>query len=84
MNSEPQAKIKEEVKTILAEALEVPPTAITDDLTIGDLPQWDSMGHMTVISLLEEKFGIEASTDLIAELVSVPAIVKHLEGKTSG
>jgi acyl carrier protein len=72
--------IKEQVKTILAEALEVSTADITDDLAIGDLPQWDSMGHMTVISLLEERFGIEVSTDLIAELVNLPAIVKYLEG----
>jgi acyl carrier protein len=75
-----ETNIKEKVKTILAEALEASPAEITDDLAIGDLPQWDSMGHMTVISLLEERFGIEASTDLIAELVSLPAIVKYLEG----
>jgi acyl carrier protein len=84
MDIAPEANIKERVKDILAEALEVPLADISDDLAIGDLPQWDSMGHMTVISMLEDRFGIEASTDMIAELISLPAILQYLEGQKRG
>ncbi len=84
MDNTPEATIKDKVKGILAEALEVPLADISDDLAIGDLPQWDSMGHMTVISLLEDRFGIEASTDMIAELVNLPVIVQYLEGQKRG
>ena len=69
----------EQVQNILAEAIQVPLEEITPDLAFGDLPQWDSMGHMEVMLRLEEKFGVEITADTIAALTSIPEICKHLE-----
>jgi len=68
----------EQVQATLAEALQVPIEEITPELALGDLPQWDSMGHMEVMMLLEQKFGIEINPDTIAALVSVAAICEHI------
>jgi acyl carrier protein len=72
----------ERVRLLLADILQVPVEDITEELAFGDLPQWDSMGHMDVMMSLEESFGVEVSTDTIGELVSVPAICAFLEGKS--
>jgi len=67
------------VRNLLAGALQVPAEAVTAELSFGDLPQWDSMGHMEVMMQLEEHFGVEVSADTIAALTSVPAICDYLK-----
>jgi acyl carrier protein len=79
MDSDLQTQTMKRVQDILAEALQVPPDEISPQLAFGDLPQWDSMGHMEVIMRLEESFGIEVNADTIAGLTSVPAICSYLE-----
>jgi len=79
MNAERENILVEQIQTLLAEALQVPQEAIAPDLSFGDLPQWDSMGHMEVMLRLEERFGIEINADNIALLTSIPAICAYLK-----
>ncbi len=72
-------EMTEQVRNLIAGALQVPAEAVTPELSFGDLPQWDSMGHMEVMMQLEERFGVEVSTDTIAALTSVPAICDYLK-----
>ncbi len=69
----------EKVQAVLVEALQVSPELVVPDLAFGDLPQWDSMGHMEVMMRLEEHFGIEINNDTIAGLTSIPIICQHIE-----
>jgi acyl carrier protein len=79
MNAENSSTLLGRVQILLAEALQVEVGEITPDLAFGDLPAWDSMGHMEVMMRLEEQFGIEVSADTIASLTSVAAICSYLE-----
>ncbi len=79
MSIEQTTLITEKIQAVLAEALQVPPDTVTPDLALGDLPQWDSMGHMEVMMFLEQHFGVEINNDTIAELTSVPAIRRYIE-----
>jgi len=74
-----QASLSENIQKLLAEAIQVPPDMVTPDLAFGDLPQWDSLGHMEVMMHLEEKYGVEISADTIAELISIPEICNYLQ-----
>jgi acyl carrier protein len=67
-----------QIQTALIEALQVPASLVTPQLAFGDIPQWDSMGHMEVMLLLEERFGIEINNETIAELTSIDAIRTHI------
>jgi acyl carrier protein len=71
--------VTSQVQMLLAEVFEVPFEQVTPELGFGDLPQWDSLGHMDLMVRLEERFGVEISTESIAELVSVPAICDYLQ-----
>jgi acyl carrier protein len=71
--------VTSQVQTLLAEVFEVPLEQVTPELAFGDLPQWDSLGHMDLMVRLEERFDMEISTETIAELVSVPAICDYLQ-----
>ena len=68
-----------QVQALLAVAIQAPPDLVTPDLAFGDLPQWDSLGHMEVMLRLEEQYGVTIDADIIAQLVSVPEICKYLE-----
>ncbi len=67
-----------QVIALVTEALQASSDAIGAESAFGDLPEWDSMGHMEIMLALEERFGVEIDADTIAALTSVPQIVAHL------
>lgn len=79
MTNQQTTSLNLQIQKTLSNALQVPEDEVKPDLAFGDLPQWDSMGHMEVMMSLEEQFGIEISADTIANLTSIPAIQEYLE-----
>jgi len=73
--------LTQRVRSLLAEAIQVPGEMVTPDLSFGDLPQWDSLGHMEVMLRLEEEFGVAIDAETIAQLISIPEICHFLEEK---
>jgi acyl carrier protein len=73
-------EVYEKVQNVLAQALRVEAAEISSETAFGDLPQWDSMGHMEVMILLEEHFGVEINADTISELISFQAIYDYVTG----
>lgn len=78
MNASNQQVLTSRIQKILAEAIQVPVELVSEDLAFGDLPQWDSLGHMEVMLKLEEEFGIEIDAESIAALISIPEICRFL------
>lgn len=79
MNTSETSILSQRVQSLLAEAIQVPGEMVTPDLSFGDLPQWDSLGHMEVMLRLEEEFGVAIDADTIAQLISIPEICLFLE-----
>ena len=79
-----QTLLTERVQALLVEALQVEPDIVTPELTFGDLPQWDSLGHMEVMMRLEEHFSVEINADTITALISVPKICAYIEEQSYG
>ena len=79
-----QTHLTERVQALLVDALQVEPELVTPEGTVGDLPQWDSLGHMAVMMRLEEHFGVEINGDTIAALISVPEICTYIEEQSDG
>lgn len=79
MMSEMKTTLSGQIQNLLVEALKAPPEMVTPELSFGDLPEWDSMGHMEVMLALELQYGVEINADTIANLVSIPAICSYLE-----
>jgi acyl carrier protein len=79
MSDQSQTTISDRVQALLAEAIQVPADMVTPDLAFGDLPQWDSLGHMEIMLKLEEQFGVAIDTDAIATLISIPEICQFLK-----
>lgn len=76
-----QQTITEQVQMTVAKALNVPAEVVTAELQFGDIPQWDSMGHMEVMLWLETDFSVEITNETIADLTSVPAICSYIKDK---
>ncbi len=48
--------------------------ALSDDLDIRDLEEWDSLTHMLFITSLEKQFAIQLSGDDIVEMQTISNI----------
>ena len=72
---------KYKIVEIIAGVCEVSPAEVTGESTIGDFPAWDSIGHLTILSTVEEKFGINFEPEEMMELEDVNDIVKAVEEK---
>lgn len=52
------------------ETFSTTPEALANDLAYNTIPEWDSIGHISLISALEEAFDISMETDDIIEFGS--------------
>ena len=60
----------EKYKSTFAESLSIKLKDLKDDLKYNDIPEWDSIGHMTLMSDLEDGFNISIDTDDIIDFSS--------------
>ena len=74
--------VLEEVKTIIAENLKVEVSVLSEDTAIGDLPEWDSLHHLQIISGIEQKFGFQFEPEVLMDLEDVSDIVDAVEKRT--
>ena len=58
--------------------MNVKPDLVKDDLKYNEIPEWDSIGHMTLISKLEEEFNISMETDDIVSFDSFKRVLRFL------
>ena len=66
------------VKEIIARVLNVPIAAIRDDLSSGDIPEWDSVGNLAILSTLEQELDIEFPLEVLFDLTSVRSIIDEV------
>ena len=71
----------DKVKEIVAGVCETTPDNIHGETTIGDFPQWDSMGQLAILSQIEEAFDISFEPEEMMDLEDVNDIVKAVDEK---
>ena len=67
-----------QVKDIIARVLNVDADMITDDLSSGDIPEWDSVGNLAIISTIEQELEIEVPLEDLFDLTSVRSLVDEV------
>ncbi len=60
----------EKYKKAFTDSLSIETSTLNNNLKYNEIPEWDSIGHMTLISDLEEKFNISIETDDIVDFSS--------------
>ena len=70
---------KQKYKDIFIKSLSINDSKFNEEIKYNDIPEWDSIGHMTLMSGLEEGFSITMETDDIVDFGSFQKGVKILE-----
>lgn len=70
--------MESQVKEIIARVLNVDVGMITDDLSSGEIPEWDSVGNLAIISTIEQELDIEFPLEVLFDLTSVKSIVDEV------
>ncbi len=70
------------IAEIFQKIFDYPADKITLQTVPDDVPRWDSLGHISLVSALQAEFGVELELDEIMEMVSVAKIEEVLNAKT--
>lgn len=61
-------------ETVVANVFGNAPSTIDDATSPDTLPEWDSLGHITLVIELESTYGVSFGTEETMKLTSVAAI----------
>ena len=75
--------VETQVKEIIARVLNVDIALITNELSSGDIPQWDSVGNLAIISTIEQELNVEFPLEDLFDLTSVQSIVDEVNSLRS-
>lgn len=66
------------VREVIARTFECSPGDVTADSGPGDLPQWDSLGHILLLEALRERIGADIPVERAIEARTVGALAMLL------
>jgi acyl carrier protein len=73
--------MKEIVKQIMSDVLEVPIGDVNEAMTMDNTDTWDSLRHMEIIVAFEERFEIEVEASEFLEMTTLVEIERVLREK---
>ena len=71
----------EKVIEIVATTCDVDKSEVNENSTVGDFPAWDSVGHLSILSNVEEAFDISFEPEEMMEMEDVKDIVAAVNAK---
>ncbi len=69
------------LEQIVATTLNIPVERVTDELSLDNCPEWNSLEHVALISALESGYSTQFDIEESIEMDSVGAIREVLEAK---
>ena len=76
-------EILQKVGELIHELFDEYDGAVTRELTATAVPQWDSLGHVQLMVMIEQLFGIRFKREEISEFADVGALVDAVARKTA-
>ena len=61
---------KKKYQDIFIKSLSIETSKLNENLKYNDIPEWDSIGHMSLVAALEETYKISLETDDIVDFSS--------------
>lgn len=77
-------RTREQIVDIIARTLGISPDVVTDELSIGDIPEWDSVGNLALTAAIEQELGVEIPLDDLFEMTSVSSIIAEIAKLKNG
>ena len=71
----------EKYKNVFIDSLSLKSDTFFEEIKYNDVAEWDSIGHMTLMSALEEEFKITLETDDIIDFSSYKKGIELLNSK---
>lgn len=68
----------EKYRNAFVEALEIDEDEVTEDLALGESSDWDSLGHMILVSTMEDVFDVSIDADVMTEFDSYKSGIELL------
>ncbi len=76
--------MQDEIATAFRVAMRLEPAFIVEDrMSFDDIPGWDSVGHMNLVTELETRLGVSLEMDEIVAINSVGAVRNLVVRKTN-
>lgn len=72
-------EVEKKVKEIVAQICETDVTKIQQSTSIGDYPQWDSVGHISILSALEDFYNINFEGKEMVDIEDVADIINAVK-----
>lgn len=72
-----------ELLELFAEGLEVDASALSMDTRIADVEEWNSIGWLTIMSLVDERLGVQIESKAIRGFETVQELVDYLNQKAA-
>jgi acyl carrier protein len=69
------------IKSVIAQAFDRPEASIGDSADPQTIEEWDSVGHITLVSELEREFAVRLTTDEILGIRSSADVEKLLTAR---
>lgn len=70
---------REEKIEIIADILEVEPEEVQEDMVLEDFETWDSVAVLSVIAMMDEKFGKYPHVSEIRSYIKVGDLMENME-----
>jgi acyl carrier protein len=67
------------LETVFRSALQLTDDVAVPTLEYRGVPQWDSLGHMTLVAAIEDEYGIRIDTDDVIDLNTYAKALTLLE-----
>lgn len=69
------------VREAFQSSFDIDPQLVSIETNASDVPGWDSVGHLSLASNLEQVFGISLDVDELMEMETVREIVRIVTSK---
>lgn len=80
MSNTPEQSL-ERLKSAFYKALELSEQTELSQLAYGSIPEWDSLGHMALVSEVEDTFSIEFNTEEVINFSSFEVGIQLLRSR---
>jgi acyl carrier protein len=71
----------QEMISLFAEAIEVEPSTLTPETVIANVLEWNSLGWLTIMSLLDERCAIQLTAAQIRGFKTVNDVIEAVSNK---
>jgi acyl carrier protein len=75
-------EISRRVKDILIDTLQLDNFEMKENLTATDVPGWDSLNHMVIISKVEKEFNVKFKLRELSKLENLDALIDLIKQKS--